>query len=120
MILGYDENGHCPMLIDDRCSIYEHRPRTCRTYDCRVFAAAGVELDDEAQVQIGRRAQRWQFSYPAGVDRMEQRAVRAAATFVREHGDLLPEGTAPVNATQHAVLAIRMHGQFLQPDNEVA
>ena len=43
VLLGYDENGHCPMLIDDQCSIYEHRPRTCRTYDCRVFPAAGLE-----------------------------------------------------------------------------
>jgi hypothetical protein len=45
-VLGYDERGHCPMLVDDRCSIYEHRPRACRTYDCRVFAAAGLEPDE--------------------------------------------------------------------------
>ena len=37
LLLGYDERGHCPMLVDDRCSIYDHRPRACRTYDCRVF-----------------------------------------------------------------------------------
>src|SRR4051794_37734314 len=49
LLLGYDERGHCPMLVDDKCSIYEHRPRTCRTYDCRVFPAAGVEIDDEDQ-----------------------------------------------------------------------
>ena len=24
------------------CSIYPHRPETCRTYDCRVFTAAGM------------------------------------------------------------------------------
>jgi Fe-S-cluster containining protein len=45
VVMGYDERGHCPMLIDDVCSIYEHRPRTCRTYDCRVFPAAGIEPD---------------------------------------------------------------------------
>ncbi|MFI5042361.1 MAG: YkgJ family cysteine cluster protein, partial [Acidimicrobiales bacterium] len=33
VVLGYDERGRCPMLVDARCSIYEHRPRTCRTYD---------------------------------------------------------------------------------------
>src|ERR1700680_3946260 len=27
VVLGYDERGHCPMLIDNRCSIYQHRPR---------------------------------------------------------------------------------------------
>src|SRR6185295_19764588 len=49
VLLGYDEQGHCPMLIDDTCSIYEHRPRTCRTYDCRVLAAAGVGIDEGAK-----------------------------------------------------------------------
>src|SRR5688572_23451385 len=36
VVLGYDDHGRCPMLVDEKCSIYEHRPRTCRTYDCRV------------------------------------------------------------------------------------
>ncbi len=48
-VLGYDARGHCPMLVDDVCTIYEHRPRTCRTYDCRVLAAAEVTLDDDDQ-----------------------------------------------------------------------
>ena len=39
LVMGYDAHGRCPMLRADGCSIYEHRPRTCRTYDCRVFAA---------------------------------------------------------------------------------
>ena len=43
VLLGFDERGHCPMLVEGGCSIYEHRPRTCRTYDCRVFAATGLE-----------------------------------------------------------------------------
>ncbi|MEY2590397.1 MAG: uncharacterized protein QOJ67_2381 [Acidimicrobiaceae bacterium] len=117
VVLGYDENGHCPMLIDDRCSIYEHRPRTCRTYDCRVFPASGVEIDDEAQVAIARQARRWRFDFPAEVDQVHHDAVRAAARYVRERGDLLPEGAAPANATQHAVLAIQLHDEFLGADD---
>ena len=46
LVMGYDERGHCPMLVDDRCSIYDHRPQACRTYDCRVLAATGLVLDD--------------------------------------------------------------------------
>jgi Fe-S-cluster containining protein len=42
MVLGYDEHGRCPMLADNGCSIYEHRPITCRTYDCRIFPASDV------------------------------------------------------------------------------
>ena len=29
-LLGYDARGHCPMLADGKCTIYHHRPRTCR------------------------------------------------------------------------------------------
>jgi len=116
MLLGYDENGHCPMLIDDECSIYEHRPRTCRTYDCRVFPAAGVEIDDEDQFPIARRARRWRFDFPAEEDQIRQDAVRAAARFVREHGDVLPDGVAPANATQCAVLAVQLHDAFWRHD----
>ena len=118
VLLGYDENGHCPMLIDDKCSIYEHRPRTCRTYDCRVFPAAGVEIDDDHQLAIARRVRRWRFDFPAEVDQIEQAAVRAAARFVCDHERLLPEGVAPTNATEHAVLAVELHGAFLQHDDE--
>ena len=61
VVLGYDERGHCPMLVDGACSIYEHRPRTCRTYDCRVFAASGIE-PDASQPAIVERVQRWRFT----------------------------------------------------------
>src|SRR5262249_23063586 len=46
-VMGYGENGHCPMLVDNACSIYADRPQTCRTYDCRVFPASGIEPDDK-------------------------------------------------------------------------
>jgi Fe-S-cluster containining protein len=59
VVLGYDERGHCPMLVDGCCSIYEHRPLTCRTYDCRVFAATGVV--PEGQPDIALRVARWEF-----------------------------------------------------------
>lgn len=60
-VLGYDEEGRCPMLVDDACSIYEHRPRTCRTYDCRVFAATGV-TPDASQPLVAGRVSRWRFT----------------------------------------------------------
>lgn len=108
VLLGYDERGHCPMLIDGGCSIYEHRPRTCRTYDCRIFPAAGVEPDDDdGKVQIARRARRWRFSFASAADRDQHDAVRAAATFLREHPG--PDGTVPANATQLAVHAVEDH-----------
>ena len=77
VLLGFDERGHCPMLVEDGCSIYEHRPRTCRTYDCRVFAATGIE-PGAAQVAISRRARRWRFRAPDADARAEQAAVESA------------------------------------------
>ena len=72
VVLGYDEHGHCPMLVEGGCSIYEHRPRTCRTYDCRVFAATGVSPD--GQPDIATRVAEWRFE----VDDAERyAAVRA-------------------------------------------
>src|SRR6476660_660592 len=72
-VLGYDERGHCPMLVDGACSIYEHRPRTCRTYDCRVFAVTGVE--PEGQPAIAARVREWRFEID---DRERWDALHAA------------------------------------------
>ncbi len=103
------------MLIDGRCSIYEHRPRTCRAYDCRVFPAAGIDPDDKPA--IARQTRRWQFAMPTDDDRVRLDAVRAAARFLGRRSDLLPGGTA-VTQAQRAVLAIEIHDLFLHPDPE--
>jgi Fe-S-cluster containining protein len=118
MVLGYDERGHCPMLIDDKCSIYAHRPNACRTYDCRIFPAAGIDVDGDEKAAIARQAGRWQFSFPTPIDRARHDAVRTAATFLVEHADSLPTPGVATNATQRAVLAIELHDDFLQRDEE--
>ena len=116
VLLGYDELGRCPMLTGGRCSIYEDRPLTCRTYDCRVFAAAGIAADAEL---ITRRARRWKFSHPTQDDRDEHAAVRAAARFVRERGDCFPDGAAPRDPVHVALLAIKVSDVFLEPGAEL-
>jgi len=113
VLLGYDEQGRCPMLADDgKCSIYEQRPLTCRTYDCRVFAAAGVAADRD---QITRQARLWKFSHPTGEDRDQHAAVRAAARFVRERAECFPGGAAPRDPVHVALLAIKVCDVFLEP-----
>jgi len=94
VVLGYDERGHCPMLIDGRCSVYEHRPRACRTYDCRVFAAAGVEAD---QPGIAHRSQEWRFNYPDPHDLALHEAIRA---FAKGHSR---PGASPIEKAVRAV-----------------
>ena len=106
VVVGYDERGHCPMLIDEECSIYEHRPRTCRTYDCRIFPAAGLRIDDADKAEIARRVQRWRFSYPTEADRQQHNAVRATATLLQEQADRRPDRAVAMNTTQLALRAI--------------
>ena len=111
-LMGYDEHGRCPMLVDGSCSIYPHRPRTCRTYDCRVFAAADVVDDDPTKAAIAARARRWRFDEPTEDDVVRHGAVRAAAAFLAEHAAELPDRLAPRTATQRAVLAVELAGLF--------
>jgi Fe-S-cluster containining protein len=115
VLLGYDEQGHCPMLVDDRCSIYEHRPRTCRTYDCRIFPAAGLDPDDDKPA-IARRARQWRFTFPSPSNTVEHDAVGAAATFFDQHRHLLPDSAGAPGPTRLALLAIEVHRRFLGRD----
>lgn len=112
MLMGYDENGHCPMFRDNACSIYAHRPQTCRTYDCRIFAATGVEVPDEDMPRIAVQARRWRFHELSSDDRAAHAAVQRAAAALRQNPSDVTGGVVPANATQLAVLAIRHHDRF--------
>jgi hypothetical protein len=116
--MGYDEHGRCPMLVDGKCSVYEDRPRTCRVYDCRVFAAAGIADAGEGKEAITRQAVRWKFEFPTPADIRLQAAVKHAADFLRDHADLFPDGFVPPNPTQLAVLAVKVHEAFLEHVDE--
>ena len=100
VVLGYDERGHCPMLVDDRCTIYQHRPRACRTYDCRIFAATGVDPADDGptKAEVAARVARWRFDTADPADRELHDDLRAAAR----------EGTATTTASERAVGAVEV------------
>jgi hypothetical protein len=100
VVLGYDEHGRCPMLVDDRCSIYEDRPRTCRQFDCRVLAA--TDLVDDDKPLVSAQAARWRFSHPTDRDRAQHDAVRAVAVAVSTRG-----GSASGPVVQVALAAVR-------------
>lgn len=113
VLMGYDEHGRCPMLIDGLCSIYEHRPATCRTYDCRVFAAAELTPTDEGKDLIAQQVARWRFDHDTETDVVLHAAVAAAAVCVAEHRDALPVDERPSTTTQLAVTAVRAHRAFV-------
>ena len=120
VLLGYDRAGRCPMLGEDGCSIYEHRPRTCRTYDCRIFPATGLDLDDDDddddKAAIAARARRWRFAPPTDGERHLRGAVQAAAAHLRDHPDALAGHAGRPSTTQLAVLAVEVHEVFLRRD----
>ena len=114
VLMGYNEKGHCPMLVDEKCSIYEHRPQTCQTYDCRVFPATGIEADENEKRLISRQAQRWKFSYSSGEAQILQEAVQSTAAFIQKQADDFPVDTIPRNKTQLAVMVIKAYPAFMK------
>ena len=122
MLMGYDAHGHCAMFTNGGCSIYQHRPDTCRTYDCRVFAAAGNTPGPEKPA-ISERVARWRFDYPGDTDRAEHQAVTAAANFIRRYPIQFPGGRVPSRPNEVAVLAVKTYQVFLDApatDTEIA
>jgi len=110
LAMDWDARGHCPMLVDGRCSIYEDRPQTCRDFDCRIFPASGI--DPAEKPLIAARSRRWHFDHATPRDRREHAAVRAAAAFLRDHADAFETWAIPRNPNLLAVLAIKASRAF--------
>lgn len=108
-------NGRCPMLSGTRCSIYADRPLTCRDYDCRIFAAAGIRAGNDERSVINRRVRQWRFTYRSATDNATHVAVRNAARFIIDKPHAFP-GQPPTIPTGVAVLAIKVHRVFLNPE----
>ena len=129
VIMGYNRNGECPMLVNDRCSIYNHRPQTCRDYDCRVFAATGVVVDERNQPEIHARVRGWEFDLPTEKERKEYEWLQAAAIFIQEHREAFPSGLVPDAPVPLALLAMKRFktlqplgstvGESLPPDSDM-
>jgi len=111
-VMGFDSEGVCPKMKTTGCSIYENRPRTCRIYDCRVFAAAGLDAGP-GKPRINERIFRWRFQYRDGADRERHEAVKSAAAFIRDHAALFPGRRIPTDPGQLALLALKVHEELL-------
>ena len=116
--MGFSRDGLCPMLVANKCSIYEHRPQTCRAYDCRIFAAAGIPAGGSEKAVINERVRQWKFSYKSEEDRGVHDAVKAAASFVQSHKESFPNGRVPTNPSDIAVVAIKVYPVFLASNLE--
>jgi uncharacterized protein len=118
-LMGFREDGSCPFLEQRSCSIYKGRPQTCRDYDCRIYAAAGLSPDGARPV-ISERVHAWEFHFTSDQERMEAAAVRRAASFVRAHALQFPEAMRAGSATAVAVLAVKTYELFLDAEEWAA
>jgi hypothetical protein len=101
------------LLEAGNCTIYPDRPQTCRDYDCRVFAAAGIAAGGDDKGEINGRVQEWRFRYAGDADVRDHAAVRAAAAFIREARASFPPDRVPTAPTGIAVLALKVYELFL-------
>lgn len=114
-LMGYRDDGSCPFFEAGQCSIYAQRPRTCRDYDCRIYAAAGL-LPEGDRPLIAQRVQAWEFSFPTAGEPQQAQAVRRAVRFVRSHAGLFPPQMRAHSPTAAAVLAVKVYPLFMQPE----
>jgi uncharacterized protein len=58
LVLQRRPEGGCVHLGAHGCTIYDQRPATCRSFDCRVYAAMGIDrhCDDSHQLP------EWEFT----------------------------------------------------------
>jgi len=61
LVLQRRADGACVHLGEQGCTVYEHRPSVCRTFDCRVFAAMGLV----EHCGPSRRLPNWEFAEDA-------------------------------------------------------
>lgn len=99
-VLGHNADGTCSQLTEEGCAVYAHRPRACRAYDCRIFAASGVTPDSPL---IAERVEQWRFSYAGPASHESHDAVRMSAVLLGFPGGL----SSPSSPTAHALDAIQ-------------
>jgi uncharacterized protein len=111
-MMGFREDGSCPFMQQRQCGIYASRPQTCRDYDCRLYAAAGLVPDGNRAV-IEQRVREWRFSLDSAAEQAQAEAVRRAAHFIRDNALLFAPGMRARSATAAAVLAVKTYPVFL-------
>ena len=116
-LMGFREDGTCPMLCAGKCSIYSNRPQTCRDYDCRIYAAADLMPDGDRPVIAGR-VRAWTFTLTSAQEQAALTAIRSAAQYIQQHRDLFPSAMRAGSATAAAVLALKVHPVFMACMND--
>jgi Fe-S-cluster containining protein len=109
--MGYDNYGRCPMLLGSKCSIYAHRPRTCRVYDCRVFAPSGEEIEDIGKDLIANQVRQWEFRFLGG-GHSARRGSKSGCEYLAKEQEELAEEFEEIGSARRSLLAIELRQLF--------
>lgn len=95
LVLRKRSDGACVHLAEGGCSVFTHRPRACRMYDCRVHAIAGLASQFDAE----HTPPAWAFKTRSESDAIfRQIMLRNGAGYLRAHPECSIE-----DAWAHAV-----------------
>ncbi|HKM61362.1 MAG TPA: YkgJ family cysteine cluster protein [Acidisphaera sp.] len=94
------DDGACVHLGETGCTVYDHRPRGCRAYDCRGMALVGLIDSFDA----GRRSPSWTFRPTTERGRLLQHAFYLAGLTSRARFKLY--GHSPTAAEVFAAAAL--------------
>jgi hypothetical protein len=85
--LKQNADGSCVHLVDGKCSVYEHRPIACRSFDCRDYAVASVRPGNFPA--IAEAAMRWRPEIKSNEDRTTLERVGTVAVHLALKKQLL-------------------------------
>lgn len=81
-VLRQMPDGRCVHLGDAGCTVYAHRPKACRAYDCRMYALLG----GREEYQSGHAPPMWDFPVKSRDDRALFMALHHAGVTVAGPG----------------------------------
>ncbi len=113
-ILGHDHSGRCVMYSGEFCTIYKYRPLACRQFDCRIYAASGLNPIAQSKDKISQQVRQWSFSYDSNESRQKHQAVKRTAQFIQDFPEHFPGGRTPTEAIQIALVTIKSYKAILQ------
>lgn len=113
ILIGYDSNGHCVMLKDGQCSIYDFRPKMCREFDCRVFVVSGLQVEEDDKALISKRVENWEIIYENGLKQIDHDKLKKVAKFLEENRNDLGLEIIPDNSTELSNFVLRYYDDFL-------
>lgn len=104
------DNGECVHLLNGQCSIYDRRPQSCRTYDCRLHLF-WLKPPERASADFARMVfdmwDDWDIETPEDVDHMFA-ISRAVTEAIRQQAS---EG--PIGGLALTVSIVKLYNHYL-------